>query len=182
MNGKTTAFNFGENKIELLLLDESMEKGLGGMVSSEMFNENIAIVIEDNPETIEYDFACLGYTKEKTVPRVMMKSNFFEELKRGTPESRMILFHEIGHYLNQDILTNEGNADEEREALVTENKVSEKEIKADAFAVAYLGRETVIAGLEALKVRILAEYADCDEESIRITVKEIDLRISHITE
>ena len=180
MNGKTTTFNFGENRIDLLLLDAPMEKGLVGMVSSEMFNENIAIVVEDNPKTIDYDFACLGYTKEKTVPRVMMKSIFFEELKQGTPESKTILFHELGHYVNQDILTNEGNTDAEREALVADDKVCEKEIKADAFAVSYLGNETVIAGLEALKTRIIIEYGDYDEESIHITVKEIDIRISHI--
>ncbi|MBO5020913.1 MAG: hypothetical protein J6D52_09650, partial [Clostridia bacterium] len=83
-------------------------------------------------------------------------------------------------YVNGDILTNEGNTDAEREALVADNKVSEKEIKADAFAVAYLGKDAVIAGLEGLKKRILTEYADYDEDSIRITIKEIDIRISHI--
>ena len=103
-----------------------MDLKLGGMISSPMFKENIAIVVEDNPSTIDYDFACLGYTKKKTAPRVMMKRNFFEDLKCGTPESRMILFHEIGHYSNGDILTNDGNNDAEREALVSDNKVSEK--------------------------------------------------------
>lgn len=180
MQYQTISFGEGKEKIELTLLDNLMDLSLGGMISSPMFNENIAIVVEDNPETIDYDFACLGYTKEKTAPRVMMKSEFFDALKRGTPESRTILFHEIGHYVNGDILTNEGNTDAEREALVADNKVSEKEIKADAFAVAYLGKDAVIAGLEGLKKRILTEYADYDEDSIRITIKEIDIRISHI--
>ena len=63
MTGKTTTFNFAEDKIELTLLNEPMELGLVGMVSSELFAENIAIVVEDNPQTVDYDFACLGYTK-----------------------------------------------------------------------------------------------------------------------
>jgi len=180
MNGKTTTFNFAEDKIELTLLDEPMELGLVGMVSSELFSENIAIVVEDNPQTVDYDFACLGYTKTGTAPRVMMKSNFFEELKRGTPESRMILFHEIGHYANGDMLKNNENEDGKRESLVSQNMVSEKEIKADAFAVRYLGAECVVQGLTALKHRILTKYADYDEESVQITVKEINIRISHI--
>jgi len=177
---KEFKFGTGENKIQIMLLDEIMEQGLAGMISSPMFKENIAIVVEDNPSTIDYDFACLGYTKKKTAPRVMMKRNFFEDLKCGTPESRMILFHEIGHYANQDFLTNDGNTDAEREALVVDGGISEKEIKADAFAASYLGNETVIEGLEALKKRILTDYADYDEESVRITIKEIDIRISHI--
>ena len=36
--------------------------------------------------------------------------------------------------------------------------------------------------MEDLKKRILKDYADYDEESIRITIKEIDIRISHIKE
>ena len=179
MQYQTISFGEDKEKIELTLLDSLIELKLGGMISSPMFNENVAIVVEDNPETIDYDFACLGYTKEKTAPRVMMKSTFFEDVKRGTPESRMILFHEIGHYSNGDILTNDGN-DAEREALVADNKVSEKELKADAFAVAYLGKDVVITGLEDLKKRILKEFADYDEESIRITIKEIDIRIACI--
>jgi len=177
---QTIFFGDGKEKIELTLLDNLMELNLGGMISSPMFKENIAIVVEDNHETIDYDFACLGYTKEKTAPRVMMKSEFFDDLKRGTLESRTIIFHEIGHYVNGDILTNEGNTDAERESLVADNKVSEKEIKADAFAVSYLGKDVVLTGLEDLKKRILRDYADYDEESIRITIKEIDIRISHI--
>lgn len=180
MQYKTISFGDGKGKIELTLLDNLMELSLGGMISSPMFKENIAIVVEDNPETIDYDFACLGYTKEKTAPRVMMKSEFFEDLKSGTSESRAILFHEIGHYANGDILLNDGYTDAEREALVADNKVSEKELKADAFAVAYLGKDVVITGLEDLKKRILRDYADYDEESIRITIKEIDIRISRI--
>lgn len=180
MQCQTISFGEGKEKIELTLLESLMDLKLGGMISSPMFNENIAIVVEDNPETIDYDFACLGYTKEKTAPRVMMKSTFFEDLKRGTSESKMILFHEIGHYSNGDILTNDGNNDAEREVLVADNKVSEKELKADAFAVAYLGKDVVITGLEDLKKRILRDYADYDKDSILITTKEIDIRISHI--
>ena len=128
MQYQSISFGKGKEKIELTLLDNLMEQKLGGMISSSMFRENIAIVVDDNPETIDYDFACLGYTKDKTAPRVMMKSTFFEDVKCGTPESRMILFHEIGHYANNDFLTNEGNVDAEREALVADNKVSEKEL------------------------------------------------------
>jgi len=117
MNGNTTILNNGKDKIELTLLDKPMEQGLVGMVSSELFVENIAIVVEDNPQTVEYDFACLGYTKAGTAPRVMMKKEFYEDLKKGTQEAKSILFHEIGHYANGDIFINTFNEDDERERL-----------------------------------------------------------------
>ena len=60
------------------------------------------------------------------------------------------------------------------------NEACPKEIRADAFAVQYLGKETVVAGLRELQRRILAYYQDRDEESVQITIKEIDIRISHI--
>lgn len=180
MNGNTTIFNNGKDKIELTLLDEPLEQGLVGMVSSELSAENIAIVVEDNPKTVEYDFACLGYTKDKTVPRVMMKSEFYNDLKKGTAETKTILFHELGHYVNGDIFANTDSEDGERVELVAENKVSDKELKADAFAVQYLGTDCVAQGLTDLKKRILTEYADYDEESLNITIKELDIRISTI--
>ena len=180
MKDYTTIFGVGKDKIELTLLDEPMELGLVGMVSSELFGENIAIVVEDEPQTVEYDFACLGYTKAGTAPRVMMKKEFYEDLKKETQEAKSILFHEIGHYANGDMLANTGNEDEERERLVSQNKVSKKEIRADAFAVRYLGKETVIAGLEMLKQRIFDIYKDFDEESVKLSTKEINLRIARI--
>jgi len=110
----------------------------------------------------------------------MMKKEFYEDLKKGTQEAKSILFHEIGHYANGDILTNTFNEDNERERLVSQNKVSDKEVKADAFAVQYLGTDCVAKGLTDLKKRILTEYADYDEESLNITIKELDIRISTI--
>ena len=174
---KVEVFGTGNKKIELTLLNEPAEKKLGGMMSSELFAENIAIVVEDNPQTVEYDFACLAYKEDGTAPRVMMKSNIYKELKKGTTESKVIVFHEIGHYFNGDMIVNTADEDKEREELVANNEVSIKELKADAFAVQYLGAECVVQGLNDLKNRILNEYADYDAESVKLSAKEIDIRI-----
>ena len=88
--------------------------------------------------------------------------------------------HEIGHYYNSDVGKNEDNSDERRRQLVVKNEACPKEIKADAFAVKYLGKETIVKGLQELQRRILVDFADYDEESVQITIKEIDIRISHI--
>ena len=179
-----TEYEYGvdENKITITLLDETMGKGLIGMISSPIFNENIAFAVSDDHDSDDFTFACLGCGKDGVAPRVAMTRELYNELKIETPMAKTVVLHEVGHYHNSDIGNNEDNSDERRRALVAQNKVYQKEIKADAFAVQYLGKDTVIAGLEALKERILKDYVDYDEESVQLSVKEIEMRLSHIKE
>ena len=109
-----------------------------------------------------------------------MTEELLNELRNEIPVAKVVLMHEIGHYYNSDVGNNEDNSDDRRRELVVQNKVCHKEIKADAFAVEYLGKETVVAGLEKLKQRILDVYKDYDEESVELSIREIDIRISHI--
>lgn len=182
MQYKELVFGTYENKITITLLTEVMEHGLAGMISSPLFDENIAIVICKNPKDEDFSFACLGCGKDGVAPRVVMTEELYDELKTEAPVAQVVLMHEIGHYYNSDIGNNEDNSDERRRKLVANNEVCPKEIKADAFAVQYLGKETVIAGLETLKQRILDVYKDYDVESVELSLKEIDIRISHIKE
>lgn len=169
-----------ENQITVTLLDETMGQGLIGMISSPMFKENIAIIIDKCADPAEYSFACLGCGENGVAPRVTMSKKIYDELKEEKPVAKVILLHEIGHYYNSDIGNNQNNSYERRRQFVTRNEACSKEIRADAFAVQYLGKETVVAGLKELQRRILADYQDHDEESVQITIKEIDIRISHI--
>lgn len=173
-------FGKDESKITITLLDQTMGQGLIGMISSPMFKENIAIVIVEDPDSVDYNFACLGWAENGAAPRVAMTKELYEELKSGVPVAKVVLMHEIGHYYNGDNEKDEDNSDDRRRALVLQNEVCRKEINADAFVVKYLDKETVINGLQELQRRILADFADYDEESVQITIKEIDIRISHI--
>ena len=182
MQYKQLEFGTDENKIQITLLDEIMGQGLAGMISSPLFNENIAIVICENPEDGDYSFACLGCGKDGVAPRVVMTEELLNDLRNEIPVAKVVLMHEIGHYYNSDVGNNEDNSDDRSRELVVQNKVCHKEIKADAFAVGYLGKETVIEGLKTLKQRILDVYKNYDEESVELSIKEIDIRISHIEE
>lgn len=180
MQYREVEFGTDESKITITLLDEMMEQGLVGMISSSMFKENIAIIISETPDDDDFSFACLGCGKEGKAPRVVIAKQLLDELKAGELVANVILMHEIGHYFNSDIGDNLDNNDDRRRELVSKNKVCPKEVKADAFAVHYLGKETVVAGLEMLKLRILDVYKDFDEESVELSAKEINLRISKI--
>jgi len=177
---KDIEFGKDENKITITLLDEMMGQGLTGMISSPMFKENIALVIVEDPDSVDYNFACLGWAENGIAPRVAMTKELYEELKAGVTMAKVVLMHEIGHYYNGDVDKAEDNGDDRRREYVLQNNVCPKEIKADAFAVKYLGKDTVITGLQELQRRILVDFADYDEESVQITIKEINIRISHL--
>ncbi len=128
-------FEFGnaENKIIITLLDELMEQGLAGMISSPLFKENIAIITTETPEDDDYSFACLACGKEGKAPRVVIAKQLLYELKGGRPVANVVLMHEIGRYHNSDIGNNEDNNDDRRRKFVSQNKACPKEIKADAM-------------------------------------------------
>ena len=77
-----TELKLGENQITITLLDETMGQGLIGMISSPMFKENIAIVIDKCTDPFDYDFACLGCGENSVAPRVTMTKKYMMRLKK----------------------------------------------------------------------------------------------------
>lgn len=179
---KKIEFGSDQTKITITLLEESMGKGLIGMVSSPLFRENIALVVSEEDETDGYTFAGLGYGKNNVAPRVLMTTELYNGLMAGCTMAKTAVMHEVGHYYNEDKGSDGNDCEEIRRKLVIQNKVCIKEIKADAFAVKYLGKNVAVAGLNALKDKILTEYMGCEEESVLLSVRELEIRISKINE
>lgn len=181
MRLKYNRMSFGkkEKRITFVHLNKPWKLGLAGMITSPMFQEKIAVIIDDTPfEKSDYDYACFACDKYGKSPRIMMNSRVFYDIKRGHPEARAILLHELGHYHHNDIPNASGIDCEERETLVANGKVSPAELRADAFAADYLGAETVIAGLSTLKERIRKDYSEYEESYYSATMAELDARIS----
>lgn len=152
------------------------------MVTSPLFEEKIAVVIDDTPfEEADYDYACLACDKNGRSPRIMLNSFVFYDIKRGTPEARTILLHELGHYHNKDISEGKCSNRDERETLAITGAVIPAELRADAFAAEYLGIEKVISGLIALKERIKSDYRDYEEDCYAAAIIELDARIKALS-
>ena len=180
MRLKYNRMTFGkrEKRITFVHLNKPWKLGLAGMVTSPLFDEKIAVVVDDTPiEESDFDYACLSCDKNGKAPRILMNSRVFYDIKRGYPEARTILLHELGHYHNMHIPNSFGTDHGERECMAASGKVSQAEIHADAFAAQYLGVETVAEGLSVLKARILSDYSDCEADSYSATIKELDSRI-----
>ena len=61
MRYQTMHFGKKKNRISLIHMNKPLKGGLAGMVSSPLFNENIAIIVDETPEELRYyDFACLA--------------------------------------------------------------------------------------------------------------------------
>ena len=174
MDWTATEYGIGGAKIEVLLLNEAMEDVLLGMVSSPLFREDIAIALDSRGD-IAYNFACLGLMADGSKPRIYIIPELVEKLKAGDAEAKMILFHEVGHYVHKDYLVPQEEKD--RVARAMDDHVEERELAADDFAAEYLGRDTVIEGLGMLFARMKKEYKDAPEAEIAI--REVALRIAY---
>ena len=177
MNWITREYGSDHEKIEVLILEEPMENTLVGMISSDLFEEKIAIAF-DCQKQLDYDFACLGMMYDGSKPRIYMEQELVGRLKKESDEANLILFHEIGHYIHKDYSKN--ISDLERERAVQTGCVIEKELFADDFAASYIGKNAVIHGLKILAERMKAKYqSGVDEVSISLALLEIELRIKH---
>lgn len=188
MSMKYHHMSFGkkEQRITLVHLNKPISMGLIGMVKSDLFAENIALVIDSTPESErDYDFACLAYAAQMRHPRILLERELFYDVIRGSAEARTIFFHEIGHYANQDCETPGFNNDSYRSDRMTTtegNEVLSYEAAADDFAVRYLGCTTVRDGLKQLLARVKATYdnGEYDEDEVAMVVNELEMRIKRL--
>lgn len=173
-----TEYGIDDKKIEVLIFSEPINNILVGKVSSQAFVEDIAIGFYQHDD-IDFGFACLARESDGSKPRIFIEPELAEKLKNGTEEAKLILFHEIGHYVNND--QNPNDADLERENAIRNEYVSIKELFADEFAASYIGKDAAITGLEQLAQNIRDKYYEhADEESFSLAMREIELRIEHL--
>lgn len=172
-------FEWNGQSIKLFLLPAPVDKGLIGMITSELFEYNMGLVKDATPDDEkDYSLACLKRAKE-VHPIVFMEPFLIEGLRHSEALAETILFHEIGHYINDGLKKNDENQ-RERVKEATMGGVAAKELAADAFAAKFLSHDRVTAALEELKRQTVEEYSgeEYDPEEVAIVLKEIDARIS----
>ena len=174
-------FGKKERRIDVIHLRKPVEKGLAGMVTSSLFPKSVAIVVDPRPiEDLEYEFMCLSRNNGDGSAAVWMETEAFYGIKRGNKLARMALFHELGHYyyrhLNRSAEEKEAY-DRARVAAVEMGQVIQEELDADQFAVDYLGKDCVIAGLLELKTEISNRIDELNDEDTVAALKELDYRI-----
>lgn len=175
------SFNDEDHKIEIVILESPLEKGLVGMVTSKLFHDNIALVVDYSPnEYLDYDYACLSHYRPSDRYAVHMEEFIYTGLMAQDSMAMTILFHELGHYYHNDIDSPDYLTvyDEQRKTSVLDGNANERELLADRFAVDYLGTEIVIKGLQDLKKATLERFDnECDPESFKLNQKELQYRI-----
>ncbi len=165
----------GKERVHLILLRKPIcvqDQSLAGYVSSKLFSENIALVI-DRREERTYEYACAAMDNAGHL-RVLMEAEVYLDFLRGKPYARATILHELGHIHYNDLPEIEGmQYDTERLCTIESGEVHEREIRADAFAARFLGKETVREGLSFLQEADIAE----DEEENGPSIQELSRRI-----
>lgn len=103
--------------------------------------------------------------------------DFHRECLFNQPKVFLTLaLHEYGHYINGDLYEKKGVTNEsikdERLRCVLEGRVMEQELKADAFAVKYVGKNTFMRTMDYL-IKRRRERAD---NAMDLAIKEFELR------
>ena len=183
-NYQTMVFEKRDKRITILHLRKPIQYGLAGMASSKLFTQTIPLVIDDHTnDSFAYDFACLAYSVDIDAVRILMDENIFYGFKRGEAMARTVLFHELGHYHHRHMKSSKEEAeayDAKREQMVSEGKVIQNELDADAFAADYLGNAMVADGLTDLRTALMRNIDSgcCDEETGNASIRELELRIT----
>lgn len=159
MKQKINRMSFGKKgtRIDVFHMNKPWKNGLAGMITSKLFQEKIAIVVDDDLLSgIDADFACLAVGKNGIAPRIIMANDIFYGFKRGCPMARTTVFHELGHYVHGDINSSfdSDQYDGDRIENAEKGLVLSVEAAADEFAVSYLGAKTALDGLSTLKDRV----------------------------
>ncbi len=173
----------GKKEIRVYLLDSPMEKNIVGMVESDLFTSNVGLVLDSHEEDLEYNWAALFYGQQNT-GFIMMEDEIYQGLKNNGNMEIMILLHELGHYFFEQFnkTADPGTKEQARLSAILDNQVYIEEIKADEFAADYIGPIKATEALEYLKQKTIDKYSNeqYDIDNIKITLKEIDLRIQNL--
>ena len=181
MRYQKMSFGKKQKRISLIHMNKPMQNGVAGFIASRMFSNKIPIIVDTTEEESDYDFACLACGKDGLVPRIVMSREVYYDIKRGKLYARVILLHELGHYFYNHHLIQKENRDEERTKLASNDEVSEEEIKADLFAVEYLGVESVVGVLYGICDHLKKKYVEQDDD-LSIVLKEIYIRKKKLKE
>lgn len=167
-----------KNKIRIIHLKKPNKNGFAGMVVSSLLSKKVALMVKDDCCDSDFHLGALGISTKDDIPVMYLERETFFDFKRGIAYSRVIVLHELGHYYNGDLI--DLDFDEYQESRVDaakKNRVLEAELKADAFAVSYVGKDTVVEGLSQIKEILLKGTLDVEHT---LAVAEIDNRIKHI--
>lgn len=149
--------------------------GLAGLAESKLFPNKVGLVVDYRPdEDRTYDYACatLGHIGDI---RLVMEPEVYLDFLRGKAYARTSVMHELGHIHHRDLteLNSSEKYNEQRLDAIRAGGIMERELKADDFAVRFLGAEVVSTGLSYIRDRD-AEFED--------SVAELNRRISRLVD
>ena len=178
------SFTDGTAPIQIVHTRKPGQYGLAGMITSKSFPDRIALIADDQLlEVLNADYACLGAAASGNLYRLVMEREIFFDFKRGSAMARLIVFHELGHYVHGDLkkgLTSE-SYDESRAKAVQDNTVLQMELAADQYAADCLGRDVAVKGLQELRAATEARWAgneEIDQKELAVSLSELDARIA----
>ena len=170
---------FGKkNRVYLYCIDNPIEKGMFGLIKSKIFEKQVGLYVKtDNNENNDLSLAGFYISSINNQPMIEISSELYD--RKQNDEFIVTIFHELGHYYNDDYSKIKKNEDELRLLSIEQSTVLKQEKQADEFAVKYLGKRKVVSGLEEIK-KLLQSIGDLETYQSQMSIREIELRINII--
>ena len=185
MSRKMTTRYFRSEKevIEVSTLKKPDKYGFFGWMESHSSGKYVRIWVDDATlERLHIRNGYIRYYDDPSKATIVIDTAMFQDYKRNGFEGPMLLFHEFGHFMLghlEDDPTVENEFDRRLE-LLEQDKVSQEELDADAYAAKFIGGDTVYSALwESRESRSALCFFDCDETD-EAALKEYDLRMRAI--
>ena len=118
---------------------------------------------------------CIYTFEDSPIPAVYVDDLHRELLYNKQDIFLALAMHEYGHFINGDLfLTNVTNKENQEDRLdnIFKGVVQEKELKADAFAVSCVGKNTFLRALDCL----IARRKKRNDKAMDIAIREFELR------
>lgn len=183
---QTLTLGSGDKEISVLLLKEEIGLGLIGMLTSKLFSGNVALVaVTGSPEDTDFNIGYHGHSRDGKAERIGLDEKLIDGLRAKSDEALFVLLHEVGHLVNKDVVAvgeDFERYNQTRIEKVKSGEVLEMELRADIFAVEYLGIQVSINGLHALMERERAYYLSdtFDREEVETALAETEYRIKNL--
>lgn len=154
--------------------DEEVE--IGKVINLQTEEVIIYIVYDKNLYKDSGNHTCIYTFEDSPIPAAYVDDLHRECLYNKQDIFFALVMHEYGHYINGDLSRIEYHSNkevqEDRLDYVVKGKVQEMELKADAFAVSCVGKNTFLRALDYL----IASRRKRNDKGMLVAIKEFELR------
>ena len=166
-------------------INERQETEIVGGFFDALNGKLIIPIIMENEEVTKIPpyYECGLSMKTKNVFCIIISKSFYNRFFKQRPDYfKCSVLHELGHFVNQDLINGYGNkeAEERRYNDIINGVPTKEEINADLYALKYVDKTMYLNSLAYLK-KYLKSIPTTSIEEKELALKEVQIRFDFLS-